>query len=79
MVYAGDDNNIAAKIFPNFEEVEATLGTEYNDEALKTLISDEIKEINKNIPSYKAIAEFSIRKEEFIKTTTKKIKRTANM
>lgn len=79
MVYAGDDNNIAAKIFPNFEEVEATLGTEYTDEALKTLIGDEIKEINKNIPSYKAIAEFSIRKEEFIKTTTKKIKRTANM
>lgn len=79
MVYAGDDNKIAAKIFPNFDEVEAVLGSEYSDEALNGLISDEIKKINKEIPLYKAIAQFSIRKEEFIKTTTKKIKRTANM
>lgn len=79
MVYAGDDNKIAAKIYPNFEEVENKFGKEYTDEALENLIGEEIKAINKNIPSYKAIAKFSIRKEEFIKTTTKKIKRTANM
>ena len=79
MVYAGDDNKIAAKIYPNFEAVEAKLGDGYTDEMLNNLISEEIKEINKNIPLYKAVAQFSIRKEEFIKTTTKKIKRAANM
>jgi len=79
MVYAGDDNKIAAKIYPNFEAVEAKLGDGYTDDMLNNLISEEIKEINKNIPLYKAVAQFSIRKEEFIKTTTKKIKRAANM
>ena len=79
MVYAEGDSKIAAKIFPCFEEVEKVLGTEYTDEALQGLIGEEIKAINKEIPLYKSIAQFSIRKEEFIKTTTKKIKRTANM
>lgn len=79
MVYAGDDNKISAKIFPNFEEVEGLLRKEYTDEQLNELIGEEIKAINKDIPLYKAIASFSIRKEEFVKTTTKKIKRTANM
>jgi len=79
MVYAGEDNKIAAKIFPCFEEVERTLGSQYSDENLQELISDEIKAINKEIPLYKSIAQFTIRKEEFVKTTTKKIKRTANM
>ncbi|MBQ2692582.1 MAG: hypothetical protein IJF51_00945, partial [Clostridia bacterium] len=42
-------------------------------------ISDIVKEINTKFPNYKKIREVSIRNTEFIKTTTQKVKRYANM
>ena len=38
-----------------------------------------LKRINKDMPLYKKVKTIEIRKEEFIKTTTKKIKRNANI
>lgn len=70
---------ITAQVYPDFAEVEQILGNEYSDDALKKLISDEIKSINKNIPAYKAVGKFIVRKNQFIKTTTQKIKREANI
>jgi len=46
------------------------------DEIYK-LIQAEVKELNKQMPLYKRIKDFTIREEEFVKTTTKKIKRYA--
>ena len=70
---------ISAQVYPDFEEVELKLGVGYSDEALKSLIEDEVKEINKDIPQWKSVANLIVRKEPFIKTTTQKIKRSANI
>jgi long-chain acyl-CoA synthetase len=47
------------------------------DDQLYKIIQAEVKEINKQMPLYKRIKSFTIREEEFAKTTTKKIKRYA--
>ena len=48
-------------------------------EELQTIIGDVIKEVNKKLPKYKNIRDFDIREIEFVKTTTAKIKRQANL
>lgn len=83
MVYGDKDNMgneilISAHIYPDFKAVKEELGENYTDEALNDLIDNQIKEINQNMASYKKIQAFDIRKEEFVKTTTRKIKRYAN-
>lgn len=70
--------SIAAHILPDTEQVEKLLGKEYNEDELSKLISGEIREINEKMASFKAVTDFDIRKEEFEKTTTQKIKRFAN-
>ena len=50
--------------YPNIEEKE-----------IEKMIWDEIKEINKTLPTYKYIKNIIVTKEDFIKTTTAKIKR----
>lgn len=82
MVYEAEVDGkkvISAQVYPDFEEVELKLGVGYSDEALNSLIEDEVKEINKDIPQWKSVANLIIRKEPFIKTTTQKIKRSANI
>nr|WP_094551342.1 AMP-binding protein [Petroclostridium xylanilyticum] len=66
---------VNAQIVPNFEAIEEKLGKDYTDEQLYQLINAEVKEVNHKMPLYKRITDFTIRKEEFAKTTTKKIKR----
>ena len=44
-------------------------------ELVNTIISDAIKEANKELPTYKQVRKFYIRDTEFEKTTTQKIKR----
>ncbi|MBN1301429.1 MAG: AMP-binding protein [Melioribacteraceae bacterium] len=46
-----------------------------NDDMMNTIIDQEIKGINKALPSYKRVVKFTIRDKEFEKTTTQKIKR----
>ena len=74
----GNDSIVAAHIFPDYALAEEILGKDYTEEDLKKYIGDRIKEVNTKMPPYKAITDFDIRKEEFVKTTTKKIKRFAN-
>jgi long-chain acyl-CoA synthetase len=57
---------VNAQIYPNFEASEAEI---------RKIIATEIKALNKSIPMYKNIREFTIRDQEFEKTTTRKIKR----
>lgn len=70
---------ITAQVYPDFAEIEELLGKDASEDAIKELILDEVKKINKDIPQWKAVGKIIVRKEEFIKTTTKKIKRTANV
>ena len=50
-----------------------------SDEKLYNMIFDDIKKINRMMVSYKAIKELEIKKDDFEKTTTMKIKRYAEL
>ncbi len=66
---------ITVKVIPNMEEIEAKHGKNLTDEQIHNIIWDEIKTINRKLTSYKAIKKLEIKKDEFAKTTTMKIKR----
>ncbi|MBQ4526809.1 MAG: AMP-binding protein [Clostridia bacterium] len=80
MVYAhedGDKFEIHAQIYPNHTEIEAKLGSDVSDEKIQELMEAVIAEVNDRNPTWKYIRKVIVRKEEFVKTTTKKIKRYA--
>ena len=66
---------ITAKVIPNYDEIEKKYGKDLTDEQVYDIIWDKIKEINRKLTSYKAIKRLEIKKDEFEKTTTMKIKR----
>lgn len=70
------DTIIRADIFPDFAAVAEDKG-ELSEEELKRFMKTVIDDINEQMPLYKRVKRFSIRKEEFEKTTTRKIKRHA--
>jgi long-chain acyl-CoA synthetase len=77
MVYAkeaGDDLIVAASIYPNYEKMQDE-NIDISDEAVDKLISEYIREVNRELATYKFIKDYHIRKEDFVKTTTGKIKR----
>jgi len=65
VIVTGDKSHIFAEIFKDPEKPEIK----------EKDIEKGIKELNKTLPSYKRINKVTFRKEEFEKTTTKKIKR----
>ena len=81
MVWGGelDPNSqfsgIHATIRVNEEAAEEALGSGYTEEQLHELIDKEVDRINNNMPRFKKIAHIIIRKREFDKTTTQKIRR----
>ena len=66
----GQEVSLIAEVFLNKEKVE-----EMQDIDIKKKLKDDIQEVTKNLPIYKHISDIEIRKEEFVKTTTNKIKR----
>ena len=67
---------ITAHIFPDENEIAKKLRKDTVTSAeVKKAITQAIRDVNKRIPSYKNIRDTVIRKEEFSKTTTHKIKR----
>lgn len=65
---------VAAEIYPNMEKVKEELGTETpTSEQLRELLDKEVHQVNKQLVLYKYIRSFTIRDEEFKKTTSKKI------
>lgn len=76
VVYAGESRAnpekevIVAEIYPDFEALDAKGITDY-----KRYFTDQVKEINQRMVSYKAVGLVKIRKEEFQKNTSKKIVR----
>lgn len=81
-----DDVQVAACIFPDYDEIDRELGknkpddgsTEYY-EAVKSLITGVVHEVNRKVPHFKCIQKITIRKTEFEKTTTRKIKRKSEV
>lgn len=70
---------ISAKVIPNFEKIEEEHGKDLSDEQIHDIIWEKIKEVNHKLTSYKAIKNLEIKKDEFVKTTTMKIKRYAEI
>ena len=67
---------ITAHIFPDEKEIARRLRKDTVTSAeIKKAVTQAIRDVNKRIPSYKHIRDTVIRKEEFEKTTTQKIKR----
>lgn len=70
-----NDTTISATVTLDLEEVTEALGKDYDDKQVEALLWDEIDAINETLPLYKKIKKLYIRKEDFEKTTGKKIKR----
>ena len=70
---------ITARVIPNYEEIEEKYGKGLDEEKVYKIIWDIIKEVNKSLTSYKAIKKLEIKHDEFVKTTTMKIKRYAEL
>ena len=67
---------ITVKVIPNYDEIKSDLGKdEVSDTEVYDIIWNKIKEVNHKLTSYKAIKKLEIKKDEFAKTTTMKIKR----
>jgi len=66
---------ISVKVIPNYEEIEARHGKDVSEEQIREIIWEQIKQVNRKLTSYKAIKNLEIKKDEFEKTTTMKIKR----
>ena len=83
MVYGKEDEGqeliISAKVIPNMDKIKEKYGKELSDEKIHDIFWDEIKKVNKGLTSYKAIKNLEIKKDEFEKTTTMKIKRYAEL
>ncbi|MDF2987871.1 MAG: AMP-forming long-chain acyl-CoA synthetase [Eubacterium sp.] len=70
------ETHIHANILPNLEYIkEKFKGVSLSKDELFNLFNDIVKSINKDLPLYRRIRKFTLRESEFIKTTTKKIKR----
>ncbi len=70
------ENFIQAHIVPNFENLKDAVSDRLPSmDEIKKIIGDEIKKINKRLPTFKKIKIFHIKEDEFEKTTTRKIKR----
>ncbi|QJR21051.1 Long-chain-fatty-acid--CoA ligase [Brevinematales bacterium NS] len=70
--------NIYAYVVPNYEFFDTYCNLnnlELTDELVEECIAKHMKEVNAKLPDYKKIRDFRIRREEFAKTSTKKIKR----
>ncbi|MEA4890494.1 MAG: AMP-binding protein [Clostridiaceae bacterium] len=67
---------VKAEIFPNMEAIQPLLGNVAPDsEAVRNLISEEIRKVNHLLETYKYVRTFNLRTVEFEKTTSKKIRR----
>ena len=87
MVYGKEDSEdkdnkeliISVKVIPNMEEIEEKYRKDLPEEKIREIIWNKIKEVNKQLTSYKAIKNLEIKHDEFEKTTTMKIKRYAEL
>lgn len=68
------DLKICTKIVYDAEEMKESYGAQTEEEISENLWK-KVKEINKEMPTYKYVREIIFTEEELIKTTTQKVKR----
>lgn len=75
---SGYGQDVGALIFPNYEELEeaARMRSDPLDEqAIYGLLKEELNRLLVDQPQYKKVRKFRVQKEEFAKTSTRKLKR----
>lgn len=72
------DEVVGVQILPNMEYIKSKLGYTPDYEELKALYKKVIQELNQGMAVYKRIRAVFVRKEDFVRTTTLKIKRHEN-
>ena len=81
MVFAHDidgEETVAIQILPSREGVMEILGHEPGEEELDAYFRELVAEFNMKLPQYKRIRSVFVRREDFVRTTTRKIKRQDN-
>lgn len=86
MVYGEEGEHdvvVTAAVYPNYPVIEERLagegihpGDDNYDSRVREIITKAVKEVNEKLPTFRRIMKICIRKTEFVKTTTRKIKRT---
>lgn len=84
MVYGLEDDRdegmtVAVQIIPDTDAIEAVFGKDKTEDEIHKILKDSLHSINEQLPSYKRIRNIVVRSSDFVKTTTKKIKRNANI
>jgi long-chain acyl-CoA synthetase len=74
-----DDTVVSAQILPDYDTIFEEFGNNLSEDDIKSLIRNAISEINEKLPIYKRVRDFSIRANDFVRTTTHKIKRHKNI
>lgn len=82
MVYGEEDSSgellVQAQIYPDFEAIKEQYGADFSQEEIDNIIKMAVSNVNKSVPSFKHVKNFTVRENDFIRTTAKKIKRNAN-
>ncbi|MGN1350258.1 MAG: AMP-dependent synthetase/ligase [Anaerovoracaceae bacterium] len=82
MVYALDRNGqetVAVQLLPNLENLAERYGTVPSDEEIRRIMEEIISQVNDQLPTFKVIRDVTVRKDDFVRTTTKKIRRSENI
>ena len=72
VIVTGEDNGLTARIYPD-QDVVAAKGLDEED--IRTQLQAFLDEYNKKQPTYRQITGLVVRKNPFIRSSTKKIKR----
>lgn len=76
LVYSEGEDIISVEILPSMEDIKKKLRKEIlTDDEIHSAVKEAVRAVNKTLPGYKRIRKVTIRKEEFNKTSTHKIKR----
>ncbi len=76
IVYSESDDIISVEILPSVEDIQKKLRkNSVSSDEIHSAVKEAVRSVNKNLPAYKRIRKVTIRKEEFNKTSTHKIKR----
>ncbi len=66
---------ITVKLIPDYEKIAELHGEELSEEEISKILWDKIRQVNRQLSTYKAIKKMEIKSGEFEKTSTMKIKR----
>jgi len=76
VIVTGENNGLTARIYPDMDVVQAK---ELGEEEVRAGLQSFLDEYNKNQPTYRQITGLIVRKNPFIRSSTKKIKRQEAM